>query len=86
MKTRSRLLTALFITSLGASLAAVMPAFGQPATSGCNPAGVCVSTVCIKPCYLCCNNNCTNMVDCQNWCDSRGLTCHETPCCTGGGN
>jgi hypothetical protein len=53
----------------------------QPANCQCgSPAGApCVGTACLLACYNCCNGGCTQMQCCQDWCDTRGLTCHDTP-------
>jgi len=51
----------------------------QPGACGCGTGTPCASTKCVRSCYTCCNNNCTDKVCCQDWCDGRALPCHEDP-------
>lgn len=74
-----RMTNLVSIASMALCLGATAAAWAQPANCGCGTGTPCASTQCLKPCYTCCNNNCTNMVCCQDWCDSRALTCNETP-------
>jgi hypothetical protein len=77
MTTRRQRLLGLL--SIGCAIWSTAVALAQPGTCGCSGGTPCASTQCLRPCYTCCNNNCTNMTCCQDWCDGRGLTCNEPP-------
>ncbi len=79
--------TIFFATSaIALSVLAVSKTPAQPGGYGCNPTYPCGNFTCITPCYDHCNNDCTNKVTCQDWCDSCSLrNCDVTPG-GGGGN